>query len=335
MKSIMALLSLLLTFSLAFGQDAEAREILRRAMEADRTQSFEGVRSTEVGMGDRRMRTEERIWRAGARATRIEIMAPPPRRGEVMLYANGRFQHYFPAQRRVEERPAPPEIIGRLQNIVGQVRQHGFRLAIVGEETIAGRRCVVVALNPPPRRPNPPGRPAPMAMVAQKLWIDKETGLMLKHEAANDGMGRRFAMEFSRVNLKPNFSRDIFELDVPPGTERVKSGPGRFDSIEEAQSAVRFRIKRLRMIRSEQIDGVFIMPAPEGPIVATRFKIEGKPITFFQTLRGDRMPPPQLPPHEREGKNAHFWERDGYWFGLVADRSVPQQRLVRMAEQVD
>lgn len=279
-------------------------------------------------------RVEERIWRDGDRFLRIEVLAPPDRRGEIILFDKGKLQHYFPARKVVEELVASsPESRMPWRKLASLVRRGALYLEPIGQESVAGRRCVILKIEPAfrPGTPPPEGPPAPPragALLSQKLWIDKETGLVLRREVV-DPKGRRvLRIEFTHITLKSSFPAEIFKLNLPPDVTRKVVHRGHFATVEEAQKVVPFKIRELVLPQMKQ-RGVYLHPFRGNPIVAVVYVGPQGRLTFFQTFLSKEKFRPPIPEAAPNKLNTFFWERDGYWFGLVGN--LPYDQLQRIA----
>jgi negative regulator of sigma E activity len=234
--------ALLLTALLWLPGGAQERpsQWLQRAQQAEETLAVGGVRVVEIMTGRTTQRIEERFWRQGARAERIEVLAPAQRRGEVLLYRGGRWLAMRPNAKEAFEMPRMPLQGAQLLKLAVELVQSGVVLAeLLPDSTVLGRSCVVLRLmlaRPTLKRDE---TPRPLFPTAVTLWIDKETGLPLKREVALREGAPVMRMELTRLELNPRLSPELFTL--PPDVV-VRPLGGVYATVEEAQRAVSFSI---------------------------------------------------------------------------------------------
>jgi hypothetical protein len=172
-----ALLLTALMCALGWTQERPA-QWLQRAQQAEERLAVAGARTVEITAGRAVQRIEERFWRQGARAERIEILTPPERRGEVLLYRGGRWLVMRPNAKEAFEMPRLPIQGAQMLKTAVELVQSGVVLAeMLPEATVLGRSCVVLRLSLARPALQPNESPRPMFPAAVTLWIDKQTGL--------------------------------------------------------------------------------------------------------------------------------------------------------------
>src|SRR5881409_2245120 len=77
----------------------DARETLLRHLERGGGVTFAGRQTTVVTTDGRTRRTEQVVKRRGTSKLRIEYLAPPRLRGELVVDDGESFRHYIPALR--------------------------------------------------------------------------------------------------------------------------------------------------------------------------------------------------------------------------------------------
>jgi|FaiFalFF_MnMetaG_3_1042247.scaffolds.fasta_scaffold01541_8 outer membrane lipoprotein-sorting protein len=326
MRAIFLLSALLWTLSWA--QESPV-QWLQRAQQAEETLTVAGARTVEIIAGRRVQRIEERFWRQGIRAERIEILAPPERQGEVLLYRGGRWLVMRPNAKEAFEMPYMPVQGAQLLKTAIALIQRGVVLAeTLPDATVLGRSCVVLRLRlarPTLQRDAPP---RPMFPATVTLWLDKETGLALKREIALRDDAPVMRMELTRLELNPRLSPELFAL--PPDVS-VRPLGGVYETVEKAQRAVSFPIRTPSYLPAgAKLERVIVQPRSLGQVVVLQYRAPSARFSIFQAykmqLKAFGGKQRHEPPHAR------FWRDGDYWFGIVG--SLPKTELERIAQSL-
>jgi negative regulator of sigma E activity len=307
---------------------------LQRAQQAESSLAVSGVRITEIRLGRSTQRIEERFWRQGARAERIEILAPPARHGEVLIFRGGRWVAFRPDQKEAFELPPMPLQGAQLLQKAVELTQSGIlQTDSITGETLLGRECVVLRLrlarpNPPHSKPDEKRPPFP---ASASLWIDKETGLVLKSELAMRPNAPALRTEITRLELNPRLTPDLFAL--PRGVV-VRPLGGEYKTVEEAQRAVPFTIRTPSYLpQGATLEWVLVRRRPPDnvPVVILHYQASGARFSVFQSQRRGNAEFPR--PERRPGRlNVYFWHDGDYMFGVVG--SLPQSEIERIAKSL-
>ncbi len=324
----------------AWGQESVARW-LQRALRAEQTLAVAGVRLNTFQMGERTEQIRERFWRRGDQAIRIEVVEPAARRGEVFLYRHGQWLRWRTGEKVAYEISQTPYLASELLKVASRLMQNGFLNAeFLPDETVAGRSCVVLALRPnrpiPPRgRPAPPGSPPRPGEQGRfplqaKLWIDRETGLVLKREMRIRPVGGLIRTELIRVDFAPRLNDDLFRL--PEGVAVRKLPRQAYHSLEEAERAAGFPL-RLPTYLPPNTEWQQILvhrrTPQENPLVAIRYTSPQGRFTLFQAYKPRGSTPLRTP---KGRARAYFWQDGDYWFGIVGD--LPQEEMEKIARSM-
>lgn len=171
--------------------------LLRKAMMAQKTLRYTGVRTLILRTGVEEQVSTESIWFDRGRM-RIEYSGKSPNAGQVVVVADGKRFHYFPEANEIQVRKSRGEELFRLGELMRPGQKPAFSDTVGAK--IAGRQTRLF------QAADPRGN------VMAKLWIDPETGMILKREMF-DPTGRRVgAMEFTDFNLKTSFAPDDFRI---------------------------------------------------------------------------------------------------------------------------
>lgn len=336
-------LGLLMGLALSGGWSQESPlRWLQRALQTEKQMQVAGVRLTEIQIGKRTEQIRERFWQRGDQQIRIEVLEPAHRQGEVFLLREGEWIRLPPQSKVAYAIPAPPFRASDLLEVgMELLKKEVLTVQQLPDERVANRPCVVLTLqlNTPPRgRPmGPPNRPGPPERGEARfpfrvtLWIDRETGLILKREIATRPGIVNLRTEIVRLSLNPNFPRGLFQL--PEGVTINRPGERGFDSLEEAEREAGFSI-RVPGYLPENAERVRLMVNRRGPrgaiIVGMQYQSPRGKFTLFQTYKpAEGFRPPRAP---RPHLNALFWQDRDYWFGLVGD--LPMVEMQRVAESL-
>lgn len=308
---------------------------LQRAQQAEDTLTVAGVRVTELRVGRSVQRIEERFWRQGARAERIEILAPPARQGEVLLFREGRWLVYRPAAKEAFELPRMPLHGALMLQIAGELLREGIVQAeVLNETALLGRSCVVLRLSltrPDFRRAKPPEKRPPFPATVT-LWIDRETGLLLRREVAMHPNAPALRTEITRLEMNPRLAPELFTL--PPGVV-VRPLGGAYKTLEEAQRAVAFPIRTPAYLpEGTTLERVLVRGQPTQPnsMVILHYRTPRGRFSLFQAYK-TRDAHFQHHAKGRPGRlNTYFWQEGDYSFGIVG--SLPQSELEKIARSL-
>ncbi|GIV09175.1 MAG: hypothetical protein KatS3mg019_1266 [Fimbriimonadales bacterium] len=331
MKTILLLCALCWTLG-----EAQERPIqwLQRAQQAEASLNVAGVRLTELRIGRNTQRIEERFWRQGSRAERIEILAPADRRGEVLLLRDGRWLAYRPNAKEAFELPRMPLHGVQLLKMAVDLIQAGIVQAeMLPETALIGRPCVVMRLSrarPDFRRASPTDKSAPFP-ASVTLWVDQQTGLILRREVAMRPNEPALRMEITRLELNPRFPPDLFTLP-----QEVVARPlgGEYKTVEDAQRAVSFPIRTPSYLPAgATLKRILVhrRPPENAPIVILHYQTPHARFSIFQgyKTRGAGF---QRPKRHR-WLNTRFWQDGDYSLGIVGN--LPQAEIERIANSLN
>lgn len=323
-----AFLLLALVFAVGGAQERPGAW-LQRAQQAEETLAIAGVRVVEITTGRTVRRIKERFWRQGARAERIEVLAPPERLGEVLLNRAGRWLVLPPnANEAFEMPPFPIQGAQLLKTAVELVQSGVVQAELLPEATVLGRSCVVVRLSVARQTPQRDASPRPAFPAAVTLWIDKSTGYALRREIALREGAPTMRMELTRIELNPRLAPELFTL--PPDVV-VRPMGGMYETVEEAQRAVGFPIRTPSYLPAgTRLERVIVQARPSGQIVVLHYRTPNARFSLFQA-HGKH--PTDFGGKRRQGRpNAQFWQSGDYWFGLVGN--LPKAELERIAQSL-
>lgn len=169
-------------------------------IEAQNRLRYSGLRVVEMRLGPDRERNTEIVLRDGP-LQRTEFTQDSPNAGQIIVENAQRRRHFFPATNEIQVLPARrDEVQSRMRVLLRQIVDGTLRLRVEPGGEVAARRTQLAIFD------DPKGNPV------QRLWIDAETGMLLKRELF-DPVGSRIGFfEFKRINYRPTFTPDDFEI---------------------------------------------------------------------------------------------------------------------------
>jgi len=239
-----------------------AREMLRLYLRSGQAIPYEGEQVTQT-FGSGPTETRQIVKRAGRGRLRIEYLYPPHQKGEVLLMVGHRLLHYLPRPRPrvIESEVTPLEGGEQARQLLEQVRQGRVRVACVGIQTLAGKEACILEI----RSGN--------TWSFRRLWLDKDTGVRLKHETISAD-GRVLATSyFTRISYWPALDGREFRPDsIPPApvTFQLPATPP-LDSLEKAEQQAGFAIKRPALPPRYELRGIWVMGTPGARSVLLRY----------------------------------------------------------------
>jgi len=303
---------------------------LQRAQRAEETLAIAGVRVVEMRTGRTTRRIEEQFWRQGARAERIEVLAPPERRGEVLLYNAERWVVIRPNTKEAYEMPRLPLQGAQLLKLAVTLVRSGVVLAeMLPEVAVAGRSCVGVRLTLAQATLKNDEPPRPLFPATVTLWIDKETGFALRREVSLDNGVPVMRVEVKRVELNPRLPPELFTL---PSDVVVRPLGGVYATVEEAQPSVRFPIRTPSYLPAgTTLERVIVQPRLSGQVVVLHYRT---PQARFSIFQAHKNRPAEFGGRRRRARShIHFWQSGDYWFAIVGN--LPKAEIERIAQSLN
>jgi hypothetical protein len=314
------LASLILPLALlapALAQDSRnLPPVLNKAISAASTLRYAGVRTVEFRQGPDRISHDEYIIRDQLRS-RVEFPASSPLHGQVIVEDDRERRHYFPPPAN-EIRILPPRhvvTISRLSHILS--RGLGSQnITTAAGERIAGIQTQQVTFAD--RRGN----------VAQRLWIDPDSGLILRREMFEPSGSRVGFFEFKRVNFKPRIRESDFRIErrgakviTPEQETRRLAEENRF-SVRLLPRSTGFHLEAARIQKFG--DHVALTQIYSGP--------RGR-LSLFQTRSA--LDPERLKRFARGDYRVYVWQRGDERFALVGelDEAALRELAGRLGDQ--
>jgi outer membrane lipoprotein-sorting protein len=183
-------------------------EVLRHAALAPQIVDYEGTKILSVLRG-RRMETvtvSEARRRPGK--TRLNFLSPEGVAGRLVIDDGLQTWHYEPRLHKVFIGPslAPPV------DAATTLPVDRFRVRLLGTEEVIGRLAVVLSLWPQ------------QGQRERRLWIDRMTGVALRHEERDPDDGAVATAYFTRISFGLNVPDALFRFRNPAGARVIRHG---------------------------------------------------------------------------------------------------------------
>jgi len=312
----LALLALLGATAPADGQPRlvrapRARQALQRFLRSGQTTPYVAEQTTRTfdgGMAESR----QILKHAGPRRQRIEYVAPPRLAGEVILIAGPRLLHYRPRPRPriIEGDAGVADLADRARDLLASLAAGKVRIALVGSEVVAGRDTDIVEVRPGPGAP------------FKRLWIDRETGVRLKHETVDPTGAVIVSSYFTKVTYEPVFGPGDFLPDrLPPAPieAHIPSSPP-LGSVAEAQRLAGYTVRVPNLPPRFVLEGVWATGPAGGRGVLLRFT-DGVNTVVLGQRRLPRLGTPPSPADSsvRSRRGVAYWVSGDRVYTLFAN----------------
>ncbi len=155
--------------------EIRARKLMKMMLKP--TQQYVGVQETTI-YGGSGVTSEQDIEGDTDGFVRITFRSPVNVEGDVMIIAPNSFHSYHRASRTLEVAPWPTEWNDEGKRMFANLLNGAVNARMNGTETVADRSAGIVVLTVPAGV----GRPG---RILRKLWIDEQTGILLKIQKSN------------------------------------------------------------------------------------------------------------------------------------------------------
>lgn len=284
--------TMLLLLSTTYGRTGlpTVHELFQRSQESLQTLDFEGKIAFMVRSSMGNQIREARVLRKAPDKWRVDLIWAQADRGIVTrLYGErgGRIQ----GESSIRRSPSPysrPDRITRFPVVDAQLLLRNYNVRVLDGDPVAGRNTYLVEVEP-----KLVGRPS------MRLWMDTETGIVLKMEKYSPQRWLEGFFVYSEINFNPDIDEAVFRNQE---TTFDRSAPGRMRGREEVWNhrqgeldlaEVRKKI-RLDVIFPERVPGGFVLQSVQLMKLRTRESVhlvytDGLDIiSVFQSLSDER-----------------------------------------------
>ena len=289
-------------------QTTERPELLDKMMAASKKLRYSGVRKVHMKFGPDVVQHTEYILKDGTK-TRIWFPEAGSFRGQIIVENDSERRHFFPDRNQVEVMPPRREESSMRFGKMGGGRLQMKYLVENGEE-IAGLGSRRVSLIGNENRP------------FLRLWIDPNTGLVLKRVVYGRDGNPQATSEFIKVDYRPSFKRSDFELNVK-GAKVVTPRDRLQEMVQRGGfQNISFSPKdpyKLESVRIQRIENV-------SALVQVYVNSDGR-VSLYQVKAA--VDPSRLKHRGRDRVSTYSWTRGEASFILVGD--VPETKLRELA----
>lgn len=206
---ILALLVGVGTVARADSTEERGKQLLLSSLRAEREVSYTAEQEVEIFGKDGRKEVRTRIYHQAPDKTRIEGISPEHMAGMILVQKgqsayrwSKKRQTWFPTRWGVPEEHT--DLL--LQN---------YRVSFREEGTLLGRKVNEIHV-----RPKRDGNPS------KTLWLDKETGLVLRSELLNCRREKVSSVHFHKLDLQPKgLSPELFDVKHISAERRRENAP--------------------------------------------------------------------------------------------------------------
>lgn len=198
-----------------FPSSAEENErILKSSFEAPSQVNFEGIKKTKLCISSHELSFITRVIYQKPDFTYVEYLEPSRVKGKILIDDGKRRIEYFSQKDKLRILPSlnSPQIRRRREKAFN-IMLSNFNISSLSQEKILGRGVYVVRLSSEKST-------GPFL----KLWIDKQTYLILREEKYNSQGQLVSSFRYTRVDFNKHFSRDKLYTRIP-GMSSLREEP--------------------------------------------------------------------------------------------------------------
>lgn len=288
--------------------------VLAKAFKAAGRLRYSGERTVIFRRGSERRKHVEYVLKDGPRI-RLEFPDDSPMAGQVVVENGQERRHFFPALNEIHIGPAMhDDSFEKLRMFIKRDRDNDFKMSTSSGDTIAGVRTTQVEFKDP--RGN----------VAQRLWIDERTGMILKRELYDAVGGVVGAFEFSKVNFSPVIQRDDFQI-VRRGAKVISPEELARRLMRENGMVQAFLTERGYKLMASRVLG----RTAEAKVLFLTYETGKAPLSLVQ-VKGE-IEPDKLKRFGGRMFKSYSWQNQGRSFVLIGD--MPVDALQRLSRKVE
>lgn len=298
--------------SIAGAQTTDRPELLNKVMVASKKLRYSGVRKVHMKFGPDVVQHTEYILKDGTK-TRIWFPEGGSFRGQIIVENDVERRHYFPDRNQIEVMPPRREEYFMRLGRMGSGNRFQMKYLVENGEEIAGLDSKRVSMIGNENRP------------FMRLWIDPNTGLVLKRVVYGRDGNPQATSEFVKVDYRPNFKRSDFELNIK-GSKVVTPRDRLQEMVQRGGfQNVSFSPKdpyKLESVRIQRIENV-------SALVQVYVKSDGR-VSLYQVKAA--VDPSRLKLRGRDRVSTYSWTKGEASFILVGE--LPQSKLRDLAAKL-
>ncbi len=287
-------------------------EALSRAMRMSLSLKYSGERRVELRLGAERIRNFETIWKDGSNR-RIEYDDRSSFKGQIIVEKGKKRLQFFPDRNEIHvSGGSRDEALHRLMESVKMAVREKWIIAAHDSEVIAGIKTQKISMT----KAN--------GQVAQNLWIDPRSGLILKRELFDSAGTVQGFYEFTRVNLRPSIRSQDFEIRVPGAKVLTPN-----DLAMKLMNQHGFTKLFLASGEGRELDSARVIS--DGKVLILHYSTPNGILSFIQKQGKPDMR--LLERARREGETVFAWDRGKTSFILVGRQTEAELRALSLKTQ--
>jgi hypothetical protein len=284
--------------------------IFSRAVAAGDHLRFSGERTVQIRQGADLKVHDELVIQDGLN-TRVWFAPDSPFAGQVVVETSKERRHFYPKRNVIEI--LPPRREDAYVRLRQWVQHPGGNLRLTSSHgtVVAGRKTELGVVSD--LRGN----------VRQRLWIDSQTGMVLKREVLDEVGDRRDYFEFTKINYSPVILADDFRINVKGARtvtldDKVRRLAGQHRMLGLIlPPSTGFVLDGVNMVKLQNVDVLHeSYTGPRGKL--SLFQVQG---AMGQGVFG---------PTNNRGVRLYGWQMNGETFALVG--TYPAAELKELAQ---
>ena len=294
------IISMLLVPTVLFA--AGAKEVLRRAQDADKHVSYRGLKTVKVYSHSRFAHATVKVVHLKPNKTRTDYFSPQLLAGIVIIDDGLDSWKYCPAQRVWEHIRCPA---ASSHDAVSPDAFDNYDIRLLGTDQVAGRTSYVIHAIPNHRGES-----------ARRMWVDTKHFLIMATRVETP-LGRVInSSRYTSIHFNPgDISPSAFKVPGP-----VKPAP--------KPAGIKFKVRKPSYLpKGYRYRGVKGLKIGHHSCAHSRFSNGSNAISLFQ--RPARKDSPPLPT-TRKFTDVYAWTRGGMLFTLMGD--LPRAELKKIAD---
>jgi hypothetical protein len=185
------------------------------------------------------------------------------------------------------------------------VRRGALTPTITGQETVLGRQCAILILSSK--------RPGAQAETQRRLWVDQESGIVLRNERWN-AHGQISASYMTDITIGPEagvLPKDFNPALLPKTANSEPMFPAGlppFASVAQAELQAGFHILQPELLPANYtLDGVWVFGRGRGTSVLLRYTLGVNHFSLFERPAYNLKPAELTRPYRRSATGIQRW----------------------------
>ena len=295
-----------------FGLMPDLPPILKKAVESAPKIRYSGLRTVEFREGPDREKYSETVIKDGSRS-RSEIGTGSKNAGQIIVEDGEQRLHFFPDLNEIHVLPLQrEEALSRLMRFL-RPGPRKLELSVEDGVKVAGIETKSVSVK------DKDGN------VITRLWIDPESGMILKRELYDPVGAVVGGFEFTRINFRPNIREDDFKIDRR-GAKRLTLS----DILQKLCEQNDYLVVKIPTGEPYVLENVRMLTHGPQPVLAQFYRSKIGPISLFQVkCTVDEKIMQRM---ARPNTSTATWSIKGRSFALVGE--VGKAELDRLAAKI-